>query len=367
MLGGEVLTRLTAAGERAYTYVPAGGLVQARQGVQSWDGQPAVEWAHRDPPGLSEPGAAYDPLGNHVGVTNPAAGQPPGDAGTGEYTGNYSGQVFDYDELGRRVRQTNPAEVTAAWALAGDDTGWVYTLRSYDWRGRPLTTTRQADGSTTVVDYGRACGCAGGGVVTVSGEVVMLPPQGGSGAWTPGRRRRRTYHDVLGRAVKTEVLNNDGTPYRTTVTDYNARDQVTAVREYKGAALSDGSCPSGTCQQTAMTYDGHGRLQTHQAPEQTAPTRYSYNNDDTTAAVTDPREATRTYRYFNNRRLVNEIVYGAPLGVQQAATLTFTYDAAATGRRRRTRAGRSLTSTTCSPASSRRSASSPTSATRNTR
>ena len=267
---------------------------------------------------------------------------PLSDSGTGTYAGNYSGQKFEYDGMGRVARQTNPAEVTAAWALAGEDTAWVYTLQSYDWQGRPLTTTRQADGTTTVVDYGNACGCAGGDVVTVSGEVVMLPPQSGSGAWTPGRRTQRTHHDALGRAVKVEVLNQDGTPYQTTVNEYNARDQITTIREYKGAGSVDGSCPSGTCQQTAMTYDGHGRLLTHLAPEQTAPTRYSYNDDDTTAVVTDPRQATSTYRYFNNRHLVNEIVYGAPSGVQQATTLTFTYDAAG-NRKSQTDKGGSVT------------------------
>ena len=73
--------------------MPAGGLVQARQGVQSWDNQPAVEWAHRDPLGVSEPGAAYDPLGNHVAVRNPAAGQPP-PAGT--YGPSYGGAASTF-------------------------------------------------------------------------------------------------------------------------------------------------------------------------------------------------------------------------------------------------------------------------------
>src|SRR5207248_961951 len=78
VLGGEVVTRLTAAGAKAYTYVPAEGLLYARQAVSSFNNQPQVEWTHRDPVGVSELGAAYDPFGNYVSPVNPQQpGQPP--------------------------------------------------------------------------------------------------------------------------------------------------------------------------------------------------------------------------------------------------------------------------------------------------
>jgi hypothetical protein len=79
VLGGEVVTRLTASGSKAFTYVAAGGLVEARQTVDSYDGQARMEWTHRDPLGVTEyPLAAYDPLGNYVRHEPPAGPpQPP--------------------------------------------------------------------------------------------------------------------------------------------------------------------------------------------------------------------------------------------------------------------------------------------------
>ena len=79
VLGGEVVTRLTSSGSKAFTYVAAGGLVEARQTVDSYDGQARMEWTHRDPLGVTEyPLAAYDPLGNYVRHEPPAGPpQPP--------------------------------------------------------------------------------------------------------------------------------------------------------------------------------------------------------------------------------------------------------------------------------------------------
>jgi YD repeat-containing protein len=77
VLGGEVVTRLDSSGSKAYTYVPAEGLMQARQGVSS--GQQFMGWTHLDPAGVSEQGsglAAYDALGNYVQYS-PPQGPPP--------------------------------------------------------------------------------------------------------------------------------------------------------------------------------------------------------------------------------------------------------------------------------------------------
>lgn len=248
--------------------------------------------------------------------------------------GGFSGQLILYDASGRAIKTSNPTETSASgtptqWGATGDDasSGWLYTQQTYDWKGRPSVTTN-TDGTTKAASYS-GCGCAGGEVMTLAGEVVMLPPQSGSGAWSPDRRKQKIYSDVLGRAVKREILNQDGTPYMTTVTEYDARDQVQAVKEYKGAATSDGSCPSGTCQLTITDYDGHGRLKTRHLPEQNAGTftTWDYNSDDTIQRITDARGASKTFDY-NARHLVAGITYAWPGGGTVPTPATFGYDAA---------------------------------------
>jgi len=220
--------------------------------------------------------------------------------------GGYRGQYIEYDLMGRVFRQSNPSEMTGSWATAGDDAaaGWVWTTQAYDWKGRP-TVTISADGTTKEAIYG-GCGCAGGEAVTIRDEV--------------GRRKRITA-DILGRAWKTEVLNWDQTVYSTTINTYNARDQISNVKRYQGTEAS------GIFQESVTTYDGYGRLLTSRAPEQTNPTSYSYNQDDTTNIVTDARGATMLFSY-NKRHQVTNIAYSAPMGVAATAPVHFTYDAA---------------------------------------
>ena len=94
--------------------------------------------------------------------------------------------------------------------------------------------------------------------------------------------------------MKTEILNwQGGSVYSATVNTYNARDQVTQVRQYAGAE------GSGTYQDTTMTYDGYGRLKTKHVPEQNfgAATTYDYFADDTIHTITDARGASTTYAY----------------------------------------------------------------------
>src|SRR5205085_4309900 len=81
-----------------------------------------------------------------AGRVRAAASDHPGSAG------GFSGQYFVYDSMGRLTQQSNPTEITggwvpAGWSLAGDDTAWVYTTQSYDWKGRPTQTTNP-DGTT---------------------------------------------------------------------------------------------------------------------------------------------------------------------------------------------------------------------------
>ncbi|MBC8028496.1 MAG: PD40 domain-containing protein [Pyrinomonadaceae bacterium] len=242
-------------------------------------------------------------------------------------TGGRSAIYSIHDAMGRRTMQSNPTEINGDWVPVGDDaTGWLFTQQTYNWQGKPLVTTN-TDGTTKEASYS-GCGCAGGEVVTLADEVVILPPQSGGGVMSPDRRKRKVHADVLGRTVKSEILNRDGTPYMTTVTEYNARDQVKAVKEYKGAAVN-GSCPATTCQQTTTEYDGYGRLKRRHLPEQNAGavTTWSYNNDHTVDKITDARGASRTFGY-NARRLVTSITYAWPGGGTVPTPASFGYDAA---------------------------------------
>jgi len=251
--------------------------------------------------------------------------------------GGFSGQLVFYDQMDRVIKQSNPTETSASgapsqWAAAGDDAqaGWLYTQQSYDWKGRALVTTN-TDPTTKEASYS-GCGCAGGEVVTLTDEGTM-----DSGVFK--RRQQKIYSDVFGRVVKTETLNwQGGSVYSTTVNTYNARDQVTMVRQYQGSDTSS------VYQDTAMSYGGYGRLKTKHAPEQqvdpnnsasTDHTTWEYNDDDTFQKTTDARGATATFSY-NNRRLVTNVTYGllpgvpttGPSKVVPSAPVSFSYDAA---------------------------------------
>jgi len=245
-------------------------------------------------------------------------------------TGGFSAQLILYDLLGRVRKRSNPTETNisitgspinaAQFVPLGDDAlpngGWNYVQQTYDWKGRPLVTTNQ-DGTTKTAEY-TGCGCAGG-------EVVTLTDEGTIDGGVAKRRQQKVYSDVLGRIVKTEVLNwQGGTPYSTTVNTYNARDQLTRITEYAGLEGSS------TYQETAMTYDGYGRLLTAHRPEQDVgtATTYAYNADDTVLSITDARGAAATYAY-NGRHLTTGITYTASGIISIPAPVTYSYDAAA--------------------------------------
>ena len=246
-------------------------------------------------------------------------------------TGGFSAQLILYDVLGRPIKSSNPTETNSNgapfnWTATGDDaiTGWLYTQQTYDWQGRPLVMTN-TDGTTKEANYS-GCGCAGGDVVTLTDEGTL---ENG----VAKKRQQRVYADVLGRTVKTEVLNWDGTGpfgtggtvYSATVASYNARDQVTTLRQYAGP---EGST---TFQDTINSYDVYGRLKTRHTPEQDAGavTTWDYHSDDTIQKITDARNATQTFAY-NNRHQTTGISYGAPggSGITVPASVSFTYDGA---------------------------------------
>lgn len=59
--------------------------------------------------------------------------------------------------------------------------------------------TINQDGTTKTASYA-GCGCAGG-------EVVTLTDEGTIDAGVSKKRQQKIYKDVLGRVVKTEILN----------------------------------------------------------------------------------------------------------------------------------------------------------------
>jgi YD repeat-containing protein len=267
---------------------------------------------------------------------------------TGGAGDGYSAQRFSYDRVGREVYAYNTIKVSAdaadeanvaAWQPAAEDapsnggTGWVYTEKEYDWMGRATREINPAVGAeaTTdrLIDY-EGCGCAGRAVVTVMGELV---PTHDASAPAEARRTQRTHHDVLGRPVKTEVLNWGGSVYSSTTTKYDALDRVVRVRQYAGAIQEEPAGEGSAYKTTTMTYDGHGRLETVRRPEYEAGkvAAYTYNDDDTPASVSDARGATATYSYLgNNRHKATGITYGAPSlsGLAVPPAVTYTYDAA---------------------------------------
>lgn len=238
--------------------------------------------------------------------------------------GGFSGQRIIYDVMGRVFRASNPTETSASghpfhWNTAGDDAaaGWLYTQQTYDWKGRPLRTTHP-DATYREATYS-GCGCAGG-------EVVTLTDEGTIDGGVSKHRQEKIYSDVLGRMVKTEILNwSGGSVYASTVNSYDVRDQLTDVRQYAGPAGSS------TFQTTTMTYDGYGRLKTRHVPEQNAgaATTYAYNDDDTLLSVTDARGAVTSYTR-NGRRLVTGISYSVPpgSGIPAPAPVSYSYDPA---------------------------------------
>jgi hypothetical protein len=232
--------------------------------------------------------------------------------------GGYKAQNYEYDIMGRRVRQTNPTEINVNWQPVGDDAaGWVWSQQAYDWKGRPTVATNQR-GNTSIADYG-GCACAGGEVVTIQDEGQVNTV---NGVPTLQRRKTQTVYDALGREKKRVAYNWDGTVYASTTTSYNVLDQVTSVKQYKGDG--DGvSCPTETCQEGTRSYDGHGRLAARRLPQDDGNTTYTYYANDLLQSSTDARGATGTFTY-NNRKLMTGASYAG--GSAATPSVSFDYD-----------------------------------------
>ncbi|HMO82528.1 MAG TPA: hypothetical protein PKD24_17270, partial [Pyrinomonadaceae bacterium] len=250
---------------------------------------------------------------------------------SGGSTATWAATVTEYDILGRVSHQSVPVEVDGAWQPAGDDytRGWLWTFQKYDWMGRVIRKIatdgdpqQSANDSDVFISY-EGCGCAGGLVTTIEGELVPRTDTTGN-----ARRKQKAYADILGRTYKTETYEWDGsTVYSTIVNTFNGRDQVTLSRQYAG------NSSSGTYQDTIATFDGHGRLKTSHRPEQRDSsndptfTTYNYNADDSISSVVDARGAATHYEY-NSRGLAEEISWTVPgeSNIEVPTTVEFTYD-----------------------------------------
>jgi hypothetical protein len=217
----------------------------------------------------------------------------------------YIGKLFEYNILGQLKRETVPTRINSFWTPVGDDyrldsesnVTFLWMQKEYDWKGR-VTKQINTDGTDRLYSY-QGCGCAGGEITTIKGEITTAIDAAGT-QQTTKRRTQKIYADILGRTKKTEIWDLDGgdgmTPYSTVVNVYNGRDQITSITEYAGAESS-----GNTHQDTTMFYDGYGRLSQIHSPENfdagnsnaLTYTSYTYNDDDSVATITDPRGAIR--------------------------------------------------------------------------
>ena len=172
--------------------------------------------------------------------------------------GGFTGTLNEYDILGQVKRSTVPTEINTNYEPAGDDAarGWLWTSQEYDWKGR-TTRTINTDGTDTLASYD-GCGCAGGQITTIQGELVPRDDQPTVNA----RRTQKIYADTLGRTYKKEFLNWNGSVYSTTLMNFNGLDQPVSAKQFEGITNSL------TFQETKFTYDGFGRLKTQHLPQQ---------------------------------------------------------------------------------------------------
>ncbi|MEZ5306360.1 MAG: FG-GAP-like repeat-containing protein [Pyrinomonadaceae bacterium] len=238
-------------------------------------------------------------------------------------TGGYAGSIAEYNEIGELVRSTVPTEVDSSGNPAGDDYRgagvWLWNQREYDWKGR-VTREINTDGTDRLISY-EGCGCAGGQVTTVKGELVPRDDQ----PLVNARRTQKVYSDILGRNYKTEVFKWDGsTVYSRTEQTYDRRDAATKTRQ---TAVSETGQPY---QDVDMTYDGFGRMKTRHYPIEDAGTytEWFYNADGSNSQIIDPRGAAATFAYSDPRGLLTNVTYQAPSGsgIQAAPSVTFAYD-----------------------------------------
>lgn len=127
--------------------------------------------------------------------------------------------------MGRMKEWSNPTEISSSsWRPTGDDSAYIVSTQTYDWKSRPRITTKQ-NGATSQISYD-GCGCAGGQITTLIDEAG---------------RTQKSYADFVGRIFKTEAWNGAAVALTNTVT-FNVRDQITQSSqiETNGATRTSG-------------------------------------------------------------------------------------------------------------------------------
>jgi len=201
---------------------------------------------------------------------------------------------YGYDNMGRRLTQTNPFP-------QGGTPGPV-TSYQYDQLGRAVVVTLP-DGNTTQTLY------TGGNMVTVTDQV---------------NRKIKRETDGLGRLVRvTEQNVSNGQLSQETTYAYDAADRLIGVNQGN--------------QTRAYKYDDAGRLLYERMPEMNATMndgtgavwslKYTYTSSGSLHTKTDARGVITTHGYDSLNRLTS-VTYntsGAP-GVASTPPVTYTYD-----------------------------------------
>lgn len=242
-------------------------------------------------------------------------------------TGGFSGQTFQYNNMGRRWKESKSSETDAqgnpsGWNTTGDDAtvGWLYMTSVFDWKGRILEAIN-TDGTKKTASY-NGCGCAGGMAITVKDEI---------------ERTNKVYYDLFGRVNKTELIgtfsgSSGSEVYKTTVNKYNVKDQIVNGKIYWRTPETDESCPTGTCQESTIEYDGYGRIWKTHLPEQRDSNNnwkfieITYNSDDTIYQKKDERGVIRTNTYSFSKQL-EQISFNQVQGIMDFGPVTYEYDA----------------------------------------
>ena len=220
-----------------------------------------------------------------------------------------------------------PTEINSSWIPSGDDAiypNFLWMEHEYDWKGRP-TREVNTDGVTDKLFSYNGCGCAGGQVTTIEGELVPRDDQ----PTVNGRRTQKVYADILGRTFKTETLNWNGSVYSSNTITFDGADRPTFARQFEGSAFLNNPH-----QTTIATYDGFGRLKTQHRPQQDngAVTTYNYLPDGRMQNMIDARGAITNYTYLPNTVLnagqLSQVSYTVPNGsaIPVTPSVNYTYN-----------------------------------------
>jgi len=217
---------------------------------------------------------------------------------TSSIDANGSQTNYTYDNMGRRITQTNP--------FPQGGTPGPSTSYQYDQLSR-LTVTTLPDGNTVQTAY------TGGNIVQMTDQV---------------NRKTKRESDSLGRLIKvTEQDVTTGNLTQETTYTYDIADHLTGVNQGN--------------QIRAYKYDAEGHLLFERIPEMTATindgtgtywtTKYTYTTFGAVATKTDARGVIITYGYDNLNRLTS-ISYNASgaTGVDSTNNVAYNYDTSQT-------------------------------------